>query len=119
MARSRKKAGLPDIRHFGLLPGEFQRLRRMLALGDVRKGDHHSARSAVLGAIGQYPSSEPRVASGFDLPLDRHKAVQYRLRIGRERTIGRKRIKVRERPTDIAWNDVEQRSGSRREEADP
>ena len=38
--------------------------------------------------------------------------------IGQQRAIGGQRAEVRERPPDVAGNDVEQRLGGRREEAD-
>ncbi len=54
----------------------------------------------------------------LDFPLDRRQAQQHCPGIGGEGGVGGERIEIGQRPADIARDDVEQRPGGRREEAD-
>ena len=89
-----------------------------LPLGDVGKGDDDALDPVVLGAVRQYAADVPGAALSFDLPLDRREGLQHRSGIRQKSAIGGQRAEVCERPPDVAGNDIEERLGGRREEAD-
>ena len=118
MARRRQKARLGDGRQFRLPLGGGQRIRRAPSLRHVLESDDDAFGLLVAGPIGQYPPDEPIAALTLDFPLDRRLGLQDLPRVGLQSLVGGQRFQVRQRAPDVAGNDVEQRLGRRREEAD-
>ena len=88
--------------------GHAQFVRGMPAFGDIGKGDDNTLDPVVLGAIRQYPTDVPRTTLSFDLSLDRRERSQHRSCIGQKSGIGGQRIEIRERPTDITRDNIEE-----------
>lgn len=118
MARGSEKTRLGDGRQLRPALGFLKYVRGASAFGAVGKGDDDALHSVTLGAVRQDAANVPGTAPRLDFPLDRCESLQHRLSIGEKNTVVRKRVKIRKRPSNVAGNDAEQRSGGWGEKAD-
>jgi len=85
-------------------------VRRLGSRGDVGEGDDDAFDAIVLGAVRQDAADIPGPAERFDLSLDRRQGSQDGIRVRQQRFVGGQRLEIRERPADVARNDIEQRA---------
>ena len=117
MARGGKEARFRGTGQFGLPLGRPKLFRYPPPLGDVGKADDNTFNSALLGAIRQDTTGVPDAVPRVDFGLERGVGPQHRCRIGQQRAVHSQRRQVRERPPNVAGDDVEECLGGGCEEA--
>src|SRR6185436_12945109 len=83
----------------------------------VGKGNDDALDIVVLSAVGHYAAQVPGAIPPLDLANDRLRDTQDQSGIVQKGLVGSQRTEVRQRPADIARDDVEEQPGGRGEEA--
>ena len=95
----------------------LQCLRRQLLFGDIDEGDDDALYAAFEGSVRHHAADIPGAGTRFDLSLDRCERPQDRKGIRGKGFVGGQGAEIRDRPPDVARDDVEEQLRRRREEA--
>ena len=88
--------------------GRRKRIRDVLPLGDVRKGNDDAFDPVVLGTVGKDTTEIAGARPGFDLLLDRREGAQNRSGVLCKGIIGDQRMKVGYRSANVTRDYVKQ-----------
>src|ERR1700723_2160807 len=110
MAGRREETGPGDARPFCLSLGGGERFCRAPPFGHVFISDNDAFGLLVAGVVRQDPAHEPVTALPLDFPLEGRLTPEDCLGVVQESVVGRERLEIRERATDVARKYIEERS---------
>ena len=87
--------------HGGEAPDD--RVRGLLALGDVHEGDHDAVDAVVQGAVGHDPPNVPAAVLGAHFLFARRQVAQELLGLAQQVVVGEPLDDVADRPADDPW----------------
>ncbi len=118
VACRRQESRLRGVRQICLPFCDPEFIRHTPPFGDVGKGDDNPFHAVILRPVRQDSTDKAGARLCFDLPLRRLQGPQHQLDIGQQSAVLGQRVQIRQRASDIAGKDTEQRLRGRREEAD-
>ena len=95
-------------------PRLVDRVRRLLALGDVDKGDDDAGDTIVLRAVREHASQVPPADVAPHFGLDAGQLVEHRRGVGQKLRVSELQGEMPDWPPDIGGQEIEQVLAGRR-----